>query len=147
MKRKCNYRKCDNDITEMRLNAKFCCRNCKDMEKTYITRKELLLEKYKQRLKYKIYKLIYNGIVQYVGRTTITLKQRKSAGYGKNTELFKSFNIELIEETDDISRERYWISYYRDINPNLFNIQSGDTFDKKDCMKIDDELLMTIVNV
>jgi hypothetical protein len=48
MERKCNYRKCDNDITEMRLNAKFCCRNHKDMEKTYITRKEKLIEKYKQ---------------------------------------------------------------------------------------------------
>ena len=44
----CSYRKCDNDITEKKKEAKFCCRNCKNMEKTYIKRKEKLIEKYKQ---------------------------------------------------------------------------------------------------
>lgn len=48
MKRECEYRNCNNDITEMRKDAKFCCRNCKDMEQTYTKRKKILLEKYKQ---------------------------------------------------------------------------------------------------
>lgn len=48
MERECEYRKCKNDITEMRKDAKFCCRNCKDMERTYIKRKKMLIEKYKK---------------------------------------------------------------------------------------------------
>lgn len=46
-KRECNYRRCNNDITEMRKDAKFCCRGCKDMERTYKKRRELFIEKYK----------------------------------------------------------------------------------------------------
>ncbi|MFY8170044.1 MAG: hypothetical protein ACOVK2_02890 [Candidatus Fonsibacter sp.] len=44
--RSCNFRKCNNDISEKRIDAKFCCRNCKNMERTYVKRKELLLKKY-----------------------------------------------------------------------------------------------------
>lgn len=47
-KKECEYRNCKNDITELRIDAKFCCRGCKDMERTYIKRKKALLEKYKQ---------------------------------------------------------------------------------------------------
>jgi hypothetical protein len=45
-KKECNYRNCNNDIIEMRKNAKFCCRNCKDMERTYIKRRKEWIEKY-----------------------------------------------------------------------------------------------------
>ena len=48
MERECEYRNCKNDITEKKKEAKFCCRNCKYMEKTYIKRKANLIEKYKQ---------------------------------------------------------------------------------------------------
>jgi hypothetical protein len=74
----------------------------------------------------KIYKLIHNGVVVYVGRTKQTLKKRKSLGYkGCGVEsIHKECDIELIEETSDVSRERYWIDYYKD---TLLNIQRGDT--------------------
>ena len=46
--RKCSYRNCGKDISEMRKNAKFCSRNCKTCESKYIKRKAILIEKYKQ---------------------------------------------------------------------------------------------------
>ncbi len=49
MKRECNYRNCNNDITEMRKNAKFCCRSCKDNEKKYIKRELQFIEKYSKK--------------------------------------------------------------------------------------------------
>jgi hypothetical protein len=48
MKRECNYRNCNKDISEMRKDAKFCCVNCRKMEQTYRKRKEMFIEKYKQ---------------------------------------------------------------------------------------------------
>lgn len=86
-------------------------------------------------MKYKIYKLVHNGVVQYVGRTTRTLEKRMWAGYGKNTKLFRSFNMELIEETNDAGRESFWISYYRDINIDLYNIRDGNMSQRKEYLK------------
>lgn len=80
-------------------------------------------------MKYKIYKLVYDNTVVYVGRTKTTLKLRKQNGYGRNQQFFKLCDIELIEETDDISRERYWIEYYRNSGEPLFNIKKGDGLD------------------
>lgn len=84
---------------------------------------------------YKIYKLILEGKVVYVGRTKMTLKKRKSGGYGKNTEILKESFIELIEETDDISRERYWINHYKDLGYELLNFEKGDGLDYKQYRK------------
>jgi hypothetical protein len=44
--RVCGYRNCNNDITDRRANVKFCCRNCKDMERTYVKRRKEWIEKY-----------------------------------------------------------------------------------------------------
>ena len=48
MERKCMYRNCDKDISNMRSDAKYCSRNCKGCESKYIRRRKLLIEKYKQ---------------------------------------------------------------------------------------------------
>ena len=74
-------------------------------------------------MKYKIYKLILNEQVVYVGITTDTLENRKKGGY-KHTGcafILKDASIELIEETDDRYREKFWIEYYRDLGINLYN--------------------------
>lgn len=83
---------------------------------------------------YKIYKLIYKGDIVYIGRTKRSLEARKKDGY-KNTcveHIYKECSIELIEETDDSSRERYWINHYSDI---ILNIRKGDGFILKDWAK------------
>lgn len=33
--RKCSYRNCNKDISNMRFNAKYCCRNHKSYERLY----------------------------------------------------------------------------------------------------------------
>jgi hypothetical protein len=86
-------------------------------------------------MKYKIYKLIYENKVVYVGRTKMTLKQRGYVGYSHNihiNKIYKDCSMELIEETDDISRERYWINYYKE---TVLNIQKGDGLNHKEYQK------------
>lgn len=79
----------------------------------------------------KIYKLIYKDEVIYVGRTKLTLNRRKNSfNYSIPKEVYKASTIELIEETDDISRERYWINYYLSIGAKLMNKRGGDHNDK-----------------
>ena len=79
----------------------------------------------------KIYKLIHNGEIVYVGKTTYKLlSKRKSCGYAKNEQLHKiskECTIELIEETDDITRENYWIDLLRSEGHPLLNKRGGDT--------------------
>jgi hypothetical protein len=84
---------------------------------------------------YKIYKLTINNEIVYIGRTKSSLEKRKSSGYGKITELLKNSKIDLIEETDDLSRERYWIKFYRDLGFNLLNTCSGDGLNMKEYSK------------
>ena len=75
----------------------------------------------------KIYKLVYNGVVVYVGKTKQTLKRRKKGGYKGNPDvqaIYKECDMVLIEETSDVSRERYWIEYYKE---SLLNIRPGET--------------------
>lgn len=38
--RTCNYRNCSKDITKMRVNAKYCSRNCKGCEAKYDKRED-----------------------------------------------------------------------------------------------------------
>jgi hypothetical protein len=73
-----------------------------------------------------IYKLIYNNTVIYVGITKNTLEKRKSCGYTyipKN--IVKASKIELIERTNDWSKENYWIEYYKSLGYNLYNKRKG----------------------
>lgn len=73
--------------------------------------------------KIKIYKIIdnTNGTI-YIGKTTQTLKKRLSNHKNKkccmSREIIKNgdYKIELIEETDDETRERYWIENTECIN-------------------------------
>jgi len=83
----------------------------------------------------KIYKLIYNGEIVYVGQTKKELKVRKSGGYGKNIPFYKDCEIELIEETDDKSRERYWIEKLKDEGHPLMNIKEGNGVDWQEYWK------------
>lgn len=95
-----------------------------------------------------IYKLIHpeKGVV-YVGQTskmsefrngkiknfTIeeALKRRKQMRYsGPIQELKKECEIELIEITDDVSRERHWISFYG--IDNLYNTKPGNGISKEE---------------
>jgi hypothetical protein len=76
----------------------------------------------------KIYKLIYNNEVVYVGRTKHKLNRRIQLGYSTNVEkILKDCSIELIEETDDISRERYWIDLLKNEGHPLLNKIGGST--------------------
>ena len=74
----------------------------------------------------KIYKIIdnTNGNV-YIGKTTRNLKERlrkhKCDKGCSSREIIKNgdYRIELIEETDDDSRERYWIENTECVNKNI----------------------------
>lgn len=84
----------------------------------------------------KIYKIIYNERVIYIGKTKLSLSARHSAGHPYYPE-YKLGQMELIEETDDSRRERYWIEYYRNIGEPLLNRLNGDGFDYKKDSKFD----------
>jgi septin family protein len=75
----------------------------------------------------KIYKLIYNNEIVYVGKTKQKyLSNRKAQGYTNTVPFFKECTIELIEQTDDVSRERYWIERLRSEGHPLLNKRAGD---------------------
>ena len=75
----------------------------------------------------KIYKLEIEGEVIYIGKTKLTLKRRKgSANYSVPTDIYKASTISLIEETEDVSRERFWIEHYTQIGCKLYNKRNGD---------------------
>jgi len=59
-------------------------------------------------MKYKIYKLIENDNIVYVGITTLSLLKRLSTHKHKK----EGISIHLIEETNNKLREIYWIGYY-----------------------------------
>jgi hypothetical protein len=66
----------------------------------------------------------------YIGKTKLELDKRKRCGYGKNVPFYQECEIELIEVTDDVSRERYWIEYYLSIDAPLLNILKGNGLDR-----------------
>ena len=75
----------------------------------------------------KIYKIIRGKDVIYIGSTKLKyLCQRKAIGY-KFIPDYKECSFELIEETDDVSREQYWIDYYRNEGCELVNKIRGLT--------------------
>lgn len=81
----------------------------------------------------KIYKLIKDDEVIYVGRTILDLNRRKNSNFYKiPRDISMKCDIVLIEETDDKSRERYWIDYYRSIGCDLYNKRGGDFKDKNE---------------
>ena len=89
-------------------------------------------------MKYKIYKLINLDTreIIYIGITKNSLGRRRSG----HISFMKSFGIEnfgikLIEETDDNSKERYWIQYYKDLGFNLLNKLNGNGLDKNEYNK------------
>jgi hypothetical protein len=80
-------------------------------------------------MKYKIYKLILNEQVVYVGQTTLSLERRKRGPYRSiDKDIIKLSKIELIEDTDDVSRERYWIKYYIELGYKLYNKENGSGY-------------------
>jgi hypothetical protein len=85
----------------------------------------------------KIYKLLFNNEVIYIGKTKQKLTRRKNGGYGKtiSRDFLKECSIELIEETDDVSRERYWIDHYLKQGCLLLNITKGDGLNYKEYRK------------
>lgn len=86
-------------------------------------------------MKYKIYKILnqLNEII-YIGKTTTSLEKRFYGNY-KNIPNKKECSIELVENTNDSSRERYWIEFYREAGCQLLNIYKGDGFHKKEYNK------------
>ena len=80
---------------------------------------------------YKIYYLRYEDEIIYVGLTTQDLKIRKGQGY-KYIPHYKDCDIFLIEETDDRSRERFWIDEYKNLGYNLINKNKGEGLDRKE---------------
>jgi len=58
-----------------------------------------------------------------------------NAGYkdccqGKLQPIKNDCDMILIEETTDVSRERFWIAYYRSIGEPLMNINLGEGYDR-----------------
>jgi len=82
----------------------------------------------------KIYRIVdnTNGNI-YIGKTIRTLKERlkeheskKSKSVSRDIINNGDYRIELIEETDDINRERYWILNTECINKNIPSIVNPD---------------------
>jgi DNA-binding XRE family transcriptional regulator len=80
-----------------------------------------------------------NDVYQYIGKSTVgnerAIQHLKKSHSEKVNEWIKTLEknwqypiIDMIEKVDDIEnlieREKYWIEYYYNINPNLLNIQS-----------------------
>lgn len=80
-----------------------------------------------------------NDVYQYIGKSTVgtnrPLSHLTKSHSKRVNDWVKSLEenwlypiIDIIEEVEDldnlIEREKYWISYYLDINPELLNIQS-----------------------
>ena len=91
---------------------------------------------------YKIYKIVdnTNGNI-YIGITTLTLQKRlsdhKRRGRCSSRDIIKNgdYRIQLIEETDDKTRERYWIENTECVNERIpgrtTNQYYSDNKDKK----------------
>jgi hypothetical protein len=80
--------------------------------------------------KYKVYKIVNDRNTIYVGITTMSLKERKWKGYKWNEPLnavYKTSLFEMIEETDDKSRENYWVEYHLNKGDKLLNMKRGHT--------------------
>jgi hypothetical protein len=81
----------------------------------------------------KIYKLIYNQEVIYIGLTTLTLSRRKSSdNYSVPKEIYKLSKIELIEETNNKGREKFWIEHYLRLGAPLMNKRNGNFSNKEE---------------
>jgi len=75
----------------------------------------------------KIYKLIKDDEIVYIGKTKLKLSRRKNGAYHNiDRDFIRLCKIELIEETEDVSRERYWIEYYKKQGCKLLNIRNGE---------------------
>lgn len=75
---------------------------------------------------FKIYALTYNNVICYIGQTKLSLSRRfagKHYGIPYNK---KDMNIFLIEETDDVTRERYWIDLFTKHDIQLLNKRGGN---------------------
>ena len=80
----------------------------------------------------RIYRLVKDDKVVYVGKTKSTLQRRKGGNYtAMDKQFVKQCEIELIEETNDVSRERYWIDYYTELGFDLLNKRGGDMSEKQ----------------
>ena len=80
-----------------------------------------------------------NDVYQYIGKSTVGeqrplqhLTQSHSAQVNEWVKMLADNwlypKIDIIEEVENLNdlaiREKYWIAYYHDINPNLLNVQS-----------------------
>lgn len=125
---KCESRSCI-EVT----NNKYCSNKCRSLEH-YHKNKDISDSR-----PYKIYKIIYEGKVVYIGQTKQKLNKRKNSGY-KNphlNDIIRDCIIELIEESTDVSRERYWINHYISIGEPILNELKGNTgLNSKDYSKL-----------
>lgn len=70
-----------------------------------------------------IYKITHEDKI-YIGRTSMDLEIRRKRHYNRKGWFVyhKEFKIDIIEETNDINREWFWIQTYRDLfGDNLVN--------------------------
>jgi len=103
-----------------------------------------------------------NDVYQYIGKSTVGTKRPlrhliKSHSPKVNdwveclTKLGFSPIIDIIEEVEDINdlneRERYWIAYYKDINPSLLNIQSTHSIFQNIHLREDTEKIKTLFSI
>jgi hypothetical protein len=109
---------CNDDIFLKRLTETLQMLN--DKKNGLIPSKPKYSDFDKKEKKYRVYHLLSkSGDIIYVGITTNTLRKRLSGGY---TWLdIEEYDMELIEETEDPTRERYWIEKYTEQGYKLYN--------------------------
>lgn len=89
-------------------------------------------------MKFKIYCLRHPITleIKYIGRTSTTLKKRLNSHMSDRNRIVSNWiqellskslkpDIELLEETNDIYREDFWIQYFRNLGCNLINVSNG----------------------
>lgn len=103
-----------------------------------------------------------NDVYQYIGKSTVgskrALEHLTLSHSDKVNEWVKILSenwlypsVDLIEEVENIDdlpeREKYWINYYHNINPNLFNIHSIESSLNKTRSDEDEEDFNTMVRL
>lgn len=103
-----------------------------------------------------------NDVFQYIGKSTVgnsrALKHLTDSHSGKVKEWIEELNekwlypiVEIIEEVDDIDnlseREKYYVNFYYEINPNLLNVQLIDKNINEIRTEEDEEKFNTLIKV
>jgi len=125
---------CNDDILLKRLTDTLQMLN--DKKNGLIPSKPKYSDFDKKEKKYRVYHLLSkSGDIIYVGITTKTLRKRLYGGYSWLD--IEDYKMILIEETDDHTRERFWIDKYTEQGYKLYNSQMPTDIERG-TIKVDD---------